>query len=204
MFCWGTTVASEYQDMLGKWRYEAIEAVNHDCVCSERHWYQTFDEKLRRLHPDLHLGWDRRRGRFVVYRFTHEPIRLKPALWPGAHLSYLNRFIDIVLECKQLVLEDFEGGVRPRMESRLPGEWVFHELSTSSASRFDASRPGDWGNEQIAKHADEAEAGQQKFMRDEVDAIMNDAMSIADKGNPQFVRTAVRVPEKAYATAGTP
>jgi hypothetical protein len=195
MFCWGKTEYSEYQDFSGHWQREAIETVSDDCPCSERHWYQDFAEKLNRLHPGLHFGWDRLRHYFVVFRYTYEPIRLAPKLWEGAHLSYLNRFIDIVLECKQFIRQAIgKTGWRPVLVPREPGVWVFAELRGSTADRFDPHNR--WGQKQLAAYAKREDEGIKQELKDTVEAIHNDNIPLCDPGDPFRLKIRVRVPEK--------
>jgi hypothetical protein len=195
MFCWGKIHSSEYQDMLGRWRYEAIEGVEPDCSHADRHWYQDFEERLARLHPGLHLGWDLRKRRFTIFKFSPEVERLKAR---NGHppIGYVHNFLDIVLDCKELVLEPFEGGIKPRMVSRHPGDWVFHELNKSAPARFDPH--GAWGSEQVTKFGEDAEAEVAAGVKEAAADYVADSMTLADKGNPAFVRTAVRVPKKSF------
>lgn len=191
MFCWGSEVTNQYDDFLGRKRFEAIETVNHSCPHSEPHWYQCFDETLRRLHPELQLGFDRVRRRFVIFRFSPAPLRVERGL------SQLYRFIDIVLECKAMELYEEMGARRYKIVGRPPAGWVFHELAGSHSSRFEPG--GNWGADTATKMALAAEADREKRIADLADAAVSDAMSIADQGNPSRVRTAVLFPSKADA-----
>ena len=195
MFCWGETVSSKFVDMLGKDQYDAIEVVNQSCVHQERHWYQDYDLRVRSFHPDLRFGWDRVNRRFLVYKLSPGPMTIS-SKYEEFNLTYLHHFIDPIVECKTMIVEDWQGGARSRIERVPPGEWIFRELARSPQNRFDPD--GNYGMEQAQQIAEQGERESQKELRDKCEDIVSDAMTLADKGNPQFVRTAVRVPEKAY------
>lgn len=188
------TITCEWQDQLSHWQAEVI-AVPIDC--GHHHWYREFDAKLRRLHPDLRFGFDRKRGFYVVFKETKQVERLKAG--DGLNLSYLHHFIDIVIECKQMRLYDYKGGLRHVIEPRMPGEWVFHELASSHAERF--APDGNWGMKQAEQIANKSEAATQKQASTDMEDLMLDHFSLAGRGDPAHARPTICVPDKTWEKA---
>lgn len=195
-FCHSETHVQEFRDVHGHWVYEAVSMLRK-CVHDGGHYHDDFDAALKRFNPILNLGYDMKKGRYVVYRFTPSVISLKTGLADLPRIQHCQQFMDILLECKWLELNRLpRGGIIPKMVPRPLGNWVFNDLASFAPKRFELDDR--WVSDELKNFQDTAVATHEKDMRDHSEAWVNDCMSIADRGNPAYVRTAVRVPEKTH------
>lgn len=197
-FCCSETKGQEYKDESGRTRFEAV-AMLKDCDHLSRE--KEFDAKLKRFHPELHLGFDMKKGRYVIYRWVRERTRLRGG--PGYPNLAAHEPVLVIVHLLKWVTRtrNANGGTVYKSHFRDFGDWVFGHLEQFKPKQFELD--GDWVFPTMRDIANKNEARAQAKFRGQVEDIVGDAMTLADRGNPEFIRTAVRVPEKHYEKAGS-
>jgi len=185
---------SSYQRYDGKWHHEAVAMIRPCISGCAGHAYLDFEDKLSRIHPGLHLGFDLRKQRWLIYKWSME-VEEVVAGNDLPKIRYARKFMDEVLTLEWAVAEKTAaGGRRAKFYFREFGDWVLKELAFSDPDRF--TRLSGWIDRVVANKAKRDDERLEKQLRKGVQDIVDDAMTLADKGNPHFVRTAVRVSPK--------
>lgn len=190
----------QYQTCTGRWEHEAIAQIR-PCGCAGLHTYQDFDERLKTQYPKLHLGFDRKNGRWVIYRWTPQIEHVKAGSSLPT-LTHVKNYLDIVIDCKYAdETPTKERGRRVTYTPRMYGQWIFAELARFDPRRMepDMSWIGDYNLELHQK----TEAAVQTKLRKEAEDLVADAMTLADRGNPWYRRKQFRQ-EKTVAEVATP
>lgn len=176
--------------------WDAI-ATPKPCPCSHLHFYNEFNERLKRFHPDLQLAFDIKLGRWLIIRWTPETVHLDTGS-ESLKVGYVHRFLTILMDMKWVFNEvQKDGSNKYVTHPRQPGDWVFAKLKKWKAAQF-MGRP-DWVRDAMLDQRKEEEEKSNAELRSFTKDWIDDCLSIADSGNPEFVRTAVRVDEKAKA-----
>ena len=166
------------------------------CGCAS-HDYIDFNERLQRLHPGLHLGFDLRKQRWVIYKWDSEIDRIPPSEGlPG--LCYAQKILDIVMTCEVWYqVRGKDGGWRDKSRPIPFGDWVLIKIAKSATDRF--VRGSGWIEREVKRIAEKNDADTQKSVRKNAEAWVNDCMSLADRGNPFFRRRQFRQRKKVPA-----
>lgn len=192
MHAWETVYCEEKIGELLKW--DAI-ALPKPCPCSGLHFYNDFNAKLKRFNPDLGLGFDIRLGFWVIVRNNPEAVTID-AGQDDLKIGYVHKFLTILMAMKWTFNQ-----VGPDRANkfvtlpRQPGEWVFPILKRWSKSQMIGK--SEWVRDAMLNHREREEADQKANLKAFTDGWANDVASLADRGNPLKVRTAIRVPEMA-------
>jgi hypothetical protein len=185
--CSYETHYTSYRSAWGVLHEEAVATIR-PCRCLS-HDYVDFDEQLGRLHPGLHLGFDLRKRRWVIYKWVNELDRAP--LGNGEFIVAVSKIMDIVFTCE--VAQEYrgkEGGWRHRTLARPFGDWVLIQIAKSATDRF--VRGSGWVERTLKEIGDKNQAAADKRTRKNADAWVNDCMSSADRGNPFFRRLQFR------------
>lgn len=168
--------------------------------CGHRHHdYLDFEHKLQRFNPVLHLGFDLKDAMYLVFRWGSEPLELVTV--DGPKVVYQHRFMQRVMDLKYGVNRRTPLGRNWFDVKTLPfGDWVLRRLAhlRPGAMTFDTS----WFGKQHARHLADAETHKEKRIRGDVDAICNDMMSLADRGNPDHIKSQFHVNRTLDVPAG--
>lgn len=179
----------DWKNSLGKSVWDAVATIK---PCGHVHFYTEFNERLKRFNGELNLGFDLRRCRWCIYRWAPEAEEIGKV--GDGKLGHVFRHMDLVMSLAWCIERPTaHGGRRVEFIYRHPGDWVFRHLREYKRGQLiaDGTWIGDALKENYEYEFNKAEAAKNAKIQDLVD----DAMSIADKGNPNFVRTAIRVPE---------
>lgn len=184
-------VYSESEEF-GLFKWDAI-AVPRKCGCAD-HFYLDFEERLQRFHPELHIGFDRKLGRWIIFRYVREPVTIDTGD-EKLNVTHMHNFVTILMDLKWVFNVIGKDNANNFVTyPREPGDWVFEKLKKWKRSQFDAKT--DWiRGKMLEDRAKEEETSAKELKRITSDWV-GDCMSIADSGNPGFVRTAVRVDKK--------
>jgi len=186
--CAYETHHTSYRTAWGILHEEAV-AIPQPCRCLA-HDYLDFDAQLGRLHPGLHLGFDLRKQRWVIFKWVTEIERL-PATEGMPALTYAQKIMDIVFTCEVAYqIRGKDGGWRDRTRPLPFGDWVLLRIAASATDRF--TRGSGWIEREFQRIGKENEAAAEKKIRSKAEAWTNDCMSSADRGNPFFRRRQFR------------
>jgi hypothetical protein len=162
---------SEWRSAWGVLHQEAV-ALIRPCRCLS-HDYTDFEEQLGRLHPGLHLGFDLRKERWVIYKWDREMV------------------MDIVFTCeKAFEYRGKGGGWRTKTYPVRFGDWVLIQVAKSATDRF--TRGSGWVERVMLDIEKKKEEAQSKRVTANAEAWVNDCMSSADRGSPFFRRRQFR------------
>lgn len=179
-FCDFETITCEFRNFAGNTQSDAVAIPRS---CGHEHDYLDFEETLNGLWPDLHLGFDRKRERYIVYRFSPQVIELDQI--DGVKLKWVRRFLDIVLEMKSAeIVATKNRGKRMNFYPRRFGVWALEELA-----RFDPRRMTpdmSWVGETLDKSIVDREVAQETRLRKNSEDMVADMMTLADRGSPWF------------------
>lgn len=190
------TVYCEQTDKAGLFQWDAI-ALPKKCPCSGLHFYNDFNERLKRFNPDLGLGFDIKNGFWVIVRWNPEAVTVNSGD-KGLKVGYVHRFITVLYSMKWTFNRIGAGRENNFVTiPRDPGEWVFPILKRWTRAQM-MGKP-DWVRDAMLRQRDMEEEEHQAKLKAFTDGWANDVASIADRGNPLFVRTAIRVPDQYQA-----
>jgi len=182
---------TEWKDAAGRTRWDAVAMLRK---CGHAHFYSDFDERLKRFNAGLNLGFDLRNGRWCIYRWSPE----SESLGKREGIGYVHRYMEIIFEMKWAVERKRKDGSKfYEFLYREPGDWVFRHLR--------AFKPGQllgynyWVGEALTEQSRAAEEKSQREIKSFVEDWTSDVMSLADRGNPEQLRTSVRVDKKPEA-----
>lgn len=185
--CSYDTHRTSYRSAWGVLHEEAVAAIA-PCRCLS-HPYVDFDERLQRLHPGLRLGFDMRKGRWVIYKWVNELDRAE--IGGGERVATVSKIMDIVFTCETAIeYQGKGGGWRTRYVPLPYGDWVLIQIAKSATDRF--TRGSGWVERTMLEIEKKKEDAQNKRVTANAEAWVNDCMSSADRGNPFFRRRQFR------------
>ena len=184
----------------GQRRWAAVATIKPCGHVDHRH--QDFEAKLQRFHPELHLGFDLSTGFWVIYRHTPVPVQVKTGIEEMPVIGQVHQMLDIVYTLKWVWDERTKfDGIKRRSKYREFGDWVFRRIAAWKPKQFEAD--GSWFGPTMRAQAQASEEADNKERDRKIRDVVDDAMTLADSGNPRFIRTAVRVGEKHWEKSAT-
>lgn len=178
----------EWKDKFNRSRWDAVAMIR---PCGHAHFYSDFDERLKRFNRELHLGFDMRNGRWCIYRWMPEC----ESLGKREGMSYVHRYMDIIFEMKWMVERKRKDGSKfYEFLYREPGDWVFSYLRDFKPGQLLGYNY--WMGDALKEQVKSSEEKSQREIKAFVEDWAGDVMSLADRGNPERLRTSVRVEHK--------
>jgi len=187
-FCRWEQKTIEYRNCVGR---TVSDVIAWPVECGHFHRALDFAETLERNWPQLHFGFDRRKERHVIFRWTPQITPVGSGITEFSDLLVVENFLDIVIDMKfQIEVITKEKGRRMIFPPRNYGAWALEEIAKYDPRRL--TPDSSWVSEMLDARADAAEAAAQKELRRKSEDMVNDMMSFADRGNPWFHRKQFR------------
>lgn len=190
----------EYRDMQHNLQVESVAMLRPCLAGCATHRANEFEEQLGRLFPGMHLGFDVKKRRWVIYRWTTETETVN-AGDDLPTIKHARRHMDIVIDCKWAVERRTpEGGRRMEFHPRQFGEWILRDLARYDPRRMTPDQS--WVGDELDQRSRDNEEETQKKIRKNAEDMVADMMTLADRGNPWFRKKQFRQEKTVKEVAG--